>query len=167
MNKKGQFQTTLVVIVTIFIIGVILFFFNHLNNALYQGFDDYFNDSAKFNESEARDAVQRIQSVDNSVWDYAFLAIFIGLILQIVLFSFATRINIAFYWLMIILDIPLLIVGIIVSGIWQELAVQPAFSETITRFPITNALLGTYFPIVLVIIFFFGAIILFGKRPTQ
>lgn len=167
MNNKAQFQTTLLVIITIFIIAIILFFFNHLNNALYSGLDEYFNDTTTFNESEARDAVQRIQRVDNSVWDYAFLAIFIGLLIQIALFSFATRVNIAFYWLLVLLDLPILIVGVILSNIWQEVSIQPEFATTIARFPITDALLGTYFPIALTIIFFFGAVILFGKRPTE
>jgi len=165
MNKKAQFQTTLLVVITIFIIGIILFFFNHLNNQLYSSLDKYLNESAEYNESEARSSVQRIQTVENSVWDYAFLAIFIGLLIQILMFSFATRANIAFYWLLVLIDIPILIVGVVLSNIWQELAINPEFAVTITRFPITNTLLGTYFPIALTVIFFFGAVILFGKKP--
>ena len=42
----------------------------------------------------------------HNLWDWAFLAIFIGLIIQIVMFSFATQINIAFYWIMVIIDLP-------------------------------------------------------------
>ena len=165
LNKKAQFESKLLAIVIIFIIGIILIFFNRLNNEIYDSFDEYFNESTTYNGSEAQIALNEIQDVDNSVWDYAFLAIFIGLILQIIIFSFATKINIAFFWIMLILDIPILIVAVIVSNIWQELAVSPEFVDTIARFPITNAILGTYYPIVAVVIFFFAAIILFGKRP--
>jgi len=165
MNTKAQFQSIIVVIVTIFIIGVILVFFNRLNNELYGSLDEYFNSSEKFNQTEAHLVVQDIKNIENSVWDYAFLAIFVGFIIQIVLFSFATRINTAFYWLMVIIDIPALIIGVALSGIWQEMATNPEMVESIARFPITNTLLGTYYPIAIVAIMFISAIILFGKRP--
>jgi len=167
INKKAQFASILLVIITIFIIGIILFFFNRLNNELYDSLDEYFNDSEDYNQSEAHQAVQDIRTVENSVWDYAFLAIFIGLLIQIVMFSFATRINIAFFWIMIIINIPLLIVGVVLSNIWQEVVANAEMVTTLARFPITNTLLGTYYPMVLTIIFFLVAIVLFGKRPGE
>ena len=167
INKKAQFASILLVIITIFIIGIILFFFNRLNNELYDSFDEYFNETSETNYSEAHDAVRDIRTVENSVWDYAFLAIFVGLLIQIVMFSFATRINIAFFWLMIIIDIPLLIVGVVLSNIFQEVAANPEMVTTLARFPITNTLLGTYYPMVLTILFFLVAIVLFGKRPGE
>jgi hypothetical protein len=167
-NKKAQFESKLLAIIIIVIIGIILLFFNRLNNELYSGLDEWLNDTAASgtNYSEAREALEGIQTVENSIWDYAFLAIFIGLILQIILFSFATRINIAFFWIMLILDIPILVVGVVLSNIWQEIASNPEFTTTIARFPITNSLLGTYFPIAVVFLIFVTSIILFGKRPS-
>jgi hypothetical protein len=167
VNKRGQFESRMLAIILIFIIGVLLIFFNKLNNELYGSLDEYFNQSEDYNNSLAHDAVQDIKDVENSVWDYAFLAIFIGIIIQVVLFSFATRINMAFYWLMMLVDIPVLVLGVIVSAIWQELAANPEFAEQIAIFPITNTLLGTYFPIATLFIIFIGSIILFGKRPTE
>jgi len=164
-NKKGQFQSTLLAIVSIFILGVILFFFNHMNYQIYDKFDDYLEGNPTYNNTEAHIAIQDIKNVEGSrIWDYAFLAIFIGLIIQIVLFSFATRINIAFYWILILVDIPILIVGVVLSNVWQELVSNPEFSTTITRFPITDFLLGTYFPIAVTIFIFISSIVLFGKR---
>lgn len=168
INKRGQFESILIVVITIFVLAVILFFFNHLNSEIYDKFDDYLEGNEKFNETEAHVAIQDIKSVEQSnIWDWAFLAIFIGLIIQIVMFSFATQINIAFYWIMIIIDLPILIVGVVLSNVWQELAANSVFTTTITRFPITNLLLGTYYPIAITIIIFIGSIVLFGKRPNQ
>ena len=164
-NKRGQFQSILLAVITIFIIGIILFFFNHMAKQVYDSFDDYFEDS-DYNDTEAHQALEKIQAVEGSnIWDWAFLAIFIGLIIQIVMFSFATRINIAFYWIMIIIDLPILIVGVVLSNVWQSLAANAEFTTTILRFPITNLLLGTYFPIAITILIFIASIILFGKRP--
>lgn len=166
-NKKGQFESVLLAIITIFIIGVILFFFNHMNKQIYDSLDDYF-ETSDFNDTEAHKALEKVQEIEGSnIWDWAFLAIFVGLIIQIVMFSFATRINIAFYWIMVVLDLPILIVGVVLSNVWQSLVANGQFTTTILRFPITNLLLGTYFPISVTIIIFFASIILFGKRPQQ
>lgn len=165
MNKKAQFEDKLLAIIMIFIIGVILLFFNVLNDKLYTSLDDNLNNSAKLNDSAARDALTKIHTVDNSIWDWVFLAIFAGLIIQIILFSFATRANLAFYWILLLLDFPILIVGVVLSNIWQTIAIDPVMAESILRFPITNMLLGTYYPMITVIIIFLSSIILFGKRP--
>jgi len=167
-NKKAQFESILLVVITIFILAVILFFFSHLNSEIYDKFDTYLEGNPDYNNTEAHQAIQEIKSIEQSnIWDYAFLAIFIGLIIQIVMFSFATRINIAFFWILIIVDLPILIVGVVLSNIWQELAANTEFVVTIARFPITNFLLGTYYPIAVTFLMFIASIILFGKRPEQ
>jgi len=165
-NKRGQFESVLLVVVTIFIIGIILFFFNHMNKKIYDELDEYFEGEEDYNDTQAHKALQKVQTVEGGrIWDYAFLAIFIGLIVQIVMFSFATRINIAFYWIMALLDIPILIVGVVLSNVWQEMAANAEFATTLLRFPITNLLLGTYYPIAVTVLIFFASIILFGKKP--
>lgn len=166
INRKGQFESRLLAIIMIIIVGILLFFFSKLNAGLYGGLDKYFNNSEDYNVSEAHTALTEINTLETSnMWDYAFLAIFIGVVLQIILFSFAGRANIAFYWIMIILDIPILIVGVVLSNIWQELAANPEMLDTISRFPIANFLLGTYYPVVCVIILFISLVVLLGKSP--
>lgn len=164
MNKKAQFETKLLAIVLIVVIGILLLFFNRLNIELYGGLDEWLNESDT-NYTEAVETLDKIQRVENSIWDWVFLAIYIGFIIQVILFSFATRINVAFFWVMVILDIPILLTGVILSNIWQEIAVNPEFTSTIARFPITNTLLGTYYPVGVTFIIFITSIILFGKRP--
>ena len=167
MHKKAQFESYLLAVITIVIVGIILLFFNHVADSFYSGFDQYFQQSPDYNNSEAHQSIVQIQDVENSAWDYVFLAIFIGIIIQILMFSFASRINAAFYWLMIIIDIPILIVGVILSNVWQEIAANPEFAVTITRFPITNTLLGTYFPVAVVSLLFLAMVVLFGKPSEQ
>lgn len=164
MNKKAQFESKLLAIILIVVVGIIFFFFNHVNNQLYQSFDEYFNESDSYNNSYAQEANRKVLLVEQSVWDWAFLAVFIGIIIQIVLFSYATRINVAFFWLMVLLDIPIMIVAVVLSNVWQEIAADPTFAETITRFPITDAILGSYFPTAALFLIFIGSIVLFGKR---
>ena len=153
--------------ITVFIIGLVLFFLSHFNKEIYDGFDKYFEDS-DYNETEAHQALEKFQTIEGTnIWDYAFLAIFIGLMIQMLLFSFATRINIAFYWIFALVGIMILIVGTVLSNVWQEVAANPVFTDTVLRFPIANMLLGTYYPIAVTAFLFLGMIILFGKSPDK
>ena len=168
MNKKAQFESILFAIVMIVIVGIILFFMNHVNEKLYDKLDVYLEGDEDLNNTEAHLALQDIHDIEKSnIWDWVFLAIFIGMIIQMLVFSFASKTNIVFFWIFVILGIVILIAGVVLSNIWQEIADNPEFSETILRFPITNALLGNYFPTVIVAIIFFALIVLFGKFPGQ
>ncbi len=151
----------------IFIVGIILLFFNRLNENLYSELDEYFEKSDR-NQSEAHLATKSLLEIERSnIWDWVFLAIFIGLMMQMLIFSFASRTNIAFFWIFVLLGLIILIIGVVLSNVWQEFAEVSTFSETILRFPITNTLLGTYFPMAIVAILFLGMIVMFGKFPGQ
>jgi len=164
-NKKGQFEGILLAVITLFIIGLILFLFNHVNEKMYSEFDEYFEGS-KFNNTEAHNVLEDIQGVEQSrIWDFAFLAIYIGIIMQMLILAFASRANVAFFWIFVLLGLVILIVGTILSNIWQEVVINPEFSETIGRFTITNTLLGTFFPMVITGLIFLALIIIFGKFP--
>ena len=166
INKKGQMESFLYVVITIFVIGIILFFFSHLNSKVYDKYDEWMGNETDIVDTTAHETIQKISTVEKTnLWDFAFLAIYVGLIIQLILFSFATRINLAFYWLFALLSLVMLIVGTILSATWQELSVSPEFATTLTRFPITNTLLGTYYPIGITFMIMVGMIVLFGKRP--
>lgn len=167
MLKKGADVASIIfVVIAIFIIGLLFFFTNHLNNELYSSFDKFFNESSTINNSEAHQTLRNIQQADNSVWDFAFLAATILLFMVLILTAFSTRISVAFYWIYAVLSIIILALGVILSNMWQEVVTQPIFVDTITRFPITNAILGTYYPTLVTGIVIIGIIVLFGKRAT-
>jgi peptidoglycan/LPS O-acetylase OafA/YrhL len=166
MNKKGDFESIIYVVIIIFVIGVILFYMNHVSDQLYTNLDEYFNESDTYNDSVALEAVQDIHEVENEVWDYAFLALVMGYVLALLLSAFSTRITPVFYWIYGILSLVGLVLAVIASNIWQEMAANPEFAVTITRFPIMNAILGTYYPTFIMGVMVVVMILLFGKGPT-
>jgi len=167
-NKRGQVESIILVIVTIFIIGIILFFMNTVNEKLYTALEVNFEGNPDLNATEAHEAVQAFQEVEQgSIWDFAFLAIFIGLMIQMLIFSFASRANIAFFWIFVIIGIISLVLGVMLSNIWQGVAANPEFTATVARFPIMDTLLGSYFPMVVTAFIFLLMIVLFGKFPGQ
>jgi len=163
MNKRGDIPSLLFAVIMLFTIGVLFFFGNHVNNAFMEKFDEVLIDD--YNNTVALDTLRDIQDVENSVWDYAFLALMFAMFLSLILTAFATRISAAFYWLYGIISMIVLLTGTILSNMWQELAANSEFAVTIGRFPIMNSLLGSYYPIVVAGMIFLLMIILFGKIP--
>ena len=93
-NKKGQFVSILIAVVSIFIVAIILIFMNHVNEKLYGALEDNFEDNADLNATTADVTLEKLHDIEQSnIWDYAFLAIFIGLMIQMLIFSFASIVS--------------------------------------------------------------------------
>ena len=99
MNKKGDIPSILYAIVAVAVVGIIILFGSHLNNAVYDSFDDYFDDNPTFNDTTAHQTVNEIQTKENSLWDYVFLGIAMGYLLITALSAYSTRISPIFYWI--------------------------------------------------------------------
>ena len=84
-------------------------------------------------------------------------------IILIGIFSYQTPINPIFFWISVILAMFWLFVGTLLSNLWQGIAEQPQLADTIARFPIMNAILGSYYPTIVTFILIIGMILLFGK----
>jgi len=165
-NKKADFASIVFIVLLIFSIAVVFFIMNHLNNEIFTEIQSNINTSDT-NYTEAIRVVEEIRSVDNSVWDYAFLGIFIGTFIVLGMTAYAVRISPVFYWVYGLLSFVVLALGVALSNVWQDLANDPEFALTITRFPITNSILGSYFPTVVTGIIFFAMIFLFAKPRGQ
>ena len=165
LKKKAQFESILLVVIFAIIMGVIVFFFNHVNQQLYESLDEYFEEDPKYNDTIAP-TTEKLRTFEESrIWDNVVLAVYIGLLIQMLIFSFATRVSPVFFWLFVLSGIIIVITGAMLSNFWQEIVNQPQFAETLTRFPVTNALLGSYYPIAITAVLFLAMIILFGKPP--
>jgi len=162
INKKGQIQSFIFVIASIFAVGIVLFFLNHMFDAVYTELDEYL-ETSDYNNTEAHVALQEYQTATNSIWDYAFLGILMGYIILLIVTAFSTRISPVFHWIYILISLIGLLVGVLLSNTWQALAESSEFSTTLTRFPIMNAVLGTYYPTFIMVILMIFLIILFGK----
>lgn len=164
LNKKGaEPQSILITIASLVIIGIILVLFSNLFSNIYGEIDEQFTEKERFNQTEAHLAITEIQTVENTAWDFAFLGIAIGYIIILGFTAFATRITPFFFWIYIIISIIGLFVAAVLSNVWQEMASNPELTSTIARFPITNTLLGTYYPIFITALLAIVIVLLFGK----
>lgn len=167
MNKKGDFESLLYLVIMIFVLGFIFIFTNTLNSKLSIAEESIFNSSTDFQNSSAIPALQKIRTVDNYAWDYGFLALYIGSIAALAVSAYSTRISTIFYWVYGLLSLGVLAVGVMLSNTWQATVDNPQMTEAVSHFPITNFLLGTYAPIAVTAMIMVVMILLFGKTPEQ
>ena len=167
MNKKGDIPSILYAIVAVAVVGIIILFGSHLNNAVYDSFDDYFEGNPTFNDTTAHQTVNEIQTKENSLWDYVFLGIAMGYLLITALSAYSTRISPVFYWIYGILSMVGLACAVLLSNAWQSMVAESVFTETVARLPITNLFLGSYYPTVATAIIVLSMVLLFGKNPNE
>lgn len=165
LNKKGDIPSLIYAVVILFAIGFIFIFMNTLNHKLFTTTEGIFNSSSQLNNSQAIPTLQKIRATDDVAWDWAFLALYIGMMIALGMTAYATRISMAFYWIYIISSLFVLALGVAMSNGWQTAVSTGALQEAATRFPITNILLGSYAPIAVTALILITAILLFGKTP--
>lgn len=165
-NKKGDLASMIFIVVFLFLIGTIFLFITHLNNEIFTEINQSIID-VDLNTTYTTAVIDKTVTSNNSVWDYAFLGVFMGCLIAIGLSAYAIRISPVFYWIYGIMSLVVLAAGVMLSNVWQDLASDSAFTVTITRFPITNALLGTYYPLAVTAIIIIMIGILFGKPPQS
>ena len=166
MNRKGDIPSILYAIIAIFVVGILLLFLNHVTPQIYDSLDDYLATSDNYNTSEIRKPLADINAIEHSsIWDYVFLAVVFGYFGALAFAGYSTRISPLFFWFYGIAAIVGLILAVMLANAWQEIAANPEFAETITRFPIANTLLGSYYPIFVTVMIVIVMILLFGKFP--
>lgn len=166
-EKKGDIQSIIYFIVALFGIGVFLLFYSHFSQAFFDKTDQYFESDTNFNDTEAHRALKNIERETTNLWDFVFIGVFVAYIIFLVILAYSTRISPVLSFIYAIISILALFVGVMLSNTWQELAANPEFSDTIARFPITNLILGSYYPMFITAIISIVIIILFGKRGGE
>ena len=165
INKKGDFQSIIYVIAFLFGAAIILLLFNHLFSNIYSEIDTQFSANPDLNNTEAHQAIQEIQRTENSLWDYAMLGIAISYVIALGFTAFTTRLHPMFFWIYVIISIIGIFLAVMLSNTWQAIADSPALADTITRFPITNLLLGSFYPTFILAVITITMILMFGKFP--
>ena len=164
-EKRGDIASLIYVVTIIFAIAFVFIMGNKLNHQIFDKEEQIFNSSTSLQNSSAITAVQKIRAVDDVAWDYAFLGIYFACLIGLGMTAYATRITTLFYWIYIVMSLVVLILGVALSNAWQTAVSTDALSDVVTRFPITNMLLGSYGPIAVTALILVTALLLFAKPP--
>lgn len=165
MNKRGDVQSIIFAIAIISTIGFLLFFFSLVFDKVYESLEDELSDNPNINATVAVEALGNIRGVEQSAWDYAFLAIAVFYVIAVGVFGFTQRTSPVFFWISVILSILGLFIGVALGSVWQEMAAStdPTMVAAVARFPIMDTLLGTYYPTFATFIILVGLVTLYGK----
>ena len=166
-NKRGDIASILFIVIFLVFIGFVFIMVNNLNHRLLTQMETTLENSEQFQNSTAIETTAEIRSKDDRVWDYAFLGIFMGCIIALGMTAYSTRVSPVFYWIYGILGLAVLLAGTLLSNLWQSMAETPEMVESIARFPITDFILGTYYPTIITAILILVMILLFGKTPDN
>lgn len=164
-NKKGSdIPSILFTIILIFSIGITVVMISFLALSLYEGLQTTINDNLGLGASEANKTLATVIKFEKSQWDYFFLAIVIGYVMSLVTLAFTTPTNPWFFAIFVVFSSIGLFVGVALSNTWQAFAEAPALVSTVDRFPITDLLLGNFYPLFVTMMIVLVMIMLFGKR---
>ena len=162
-NKRGQLESTMLAIFLIFAIGVVVFVFGDLFYRLFEHLDVVNDNINMLNSTEIENTLGTVKDLYATSWDYVTIAVTIAILISLITLAFMTRISPVFYWLYIIFGIVVVIITSILSNVWTSLTTQSVYADAITRYPMTNFILGNGFVtmsftliLVLVVIFIFG-----------
>lgn len=169
MNHRGDIPSLIYAVLVIAALGIMLLFWNHFSDAFYTATDNAYGSGSlgvNYNNSVAQTTLQEINNAENSTYDYVFLFFAVGMILTLGIFAYSTRISVVFFWIYGIMAMIVMVIAVVMSTLWQSIAKNPEFATTITRFPITNAILDTYYPTFTLALVLLVMILLFGK-PSE
>lgn len=166
INKRADAASIIYVVMFLAIVGIIIFVVTDLNIELFSEIESALNDT-EYNDTEAMTQATTFKEKNQSqIWDYAFLGMFFGVLIAIGLSAYAVRISPIFYWVYGAISLMVLVMGTILSNFWQNMMLEPEYADTLAYFPIMNAMLGSYYPLVVTVIIVVAMVILFGK-PSE
>ena len=166
IKKGADIPSVIFIVIVLLAIGILFVFTNNLSQEIFDEFGNRIEAMPQYDENTtAVTAIRSIEDQNTRVWDYSFLFISLFFLFALGILAFSTRISPIFYWAYGVLGMLLFTIAIIMSNMWQEFIAADALSSTAANFPITNAILGTYYPSLVLGAIILGMILLFGKSP--
>ncbi len=165
MNKKGtDIPSILFTIITIFAIGIMIVFISFLALTIYEKLNTVLNDNPDIASDFSNETLTKVIAFEQDQWDYFFLAIVIAYVISMTVLSFTTPTNPWLFAIFVVFSSIGLFIGVVLSNTWQAFAATDILAPTIERFPITDLLLGNFYPLFVTMMIVLVMIMLFGKR---
>jgi len=157
MNKRGDLSTIIIAIVFIFALGVAFMIFSKV-------FLDVTGEMKMMDlPNSSIDTIEHVEQRTIPLLDYAVLFLFFSIVLGMIIASIYLDVHPALMVLFIIIFIIAVFLAGQFSGIFTEISSDTELSSTASQFTFTNALLGSYFPVIVLAVGIIIIIILYGK----
>ncbi len=160
-NKKGQLQFLLIGLVIVFVFALV---------AIPMAFisDEISGELKKpQNLGTNNKTIENIEVVEGLVtpaFDQLIFFVLISIIIGGILIAVFTDFHPVVLVIMILAIIIFAIVAALLANVYDDFSSNPAISDKADEFTLTNVILGSQFPIIILIAGVISIIILFGKR---
>lgn len=165
MNNKAQFQTFIpflvvgIIIVVVFAIVAIpmAFITDRVIDELSE--PDAFGDSTRANSS-----MQTVKSLTTTALDQLIFISLFAILLGVLVLGIFSDFHPVLIVLIILAIVILVIIGGLFGDVFDRFSDDPIISEKASEFTLTNVILGSQFPIIILVIGVIVVIILMAKR---
>lgn len=159
MQRKGNILDVGLVMVILFVVSIIFLLSTHV----FGEFSGKWTNNTIVNSSQASiDAVEDVENLLNTRFDWVGFTLLIGLTLSIIITGWLVSGNPIFTFIYFIIIVILVATSAIFSFTWEKVTDQAIFATTLNNYPILDLIL-TNFPIYITIVGFVGMIVTFAK----
>lgn len=161
IQKKGELQDILILVITLFILAVGLFILIYVIPSITNGM----NIAGMNNSAEGVNAISSLSNIGTNTINNGFMMLFIGLIMSVMITSFLVRTHPIFLFLYIFMLAITIILAVYLGNAYYDLQTNPIFASTVNDASFINLVMNNIVEITLAV----GAlsmIIVFAKFST-
>lgn len=159
MNRRGNAQDVLLLMVLLFVFGMGFFIINYM---VTTSVDQIVNNTQIKNDTYAVNAFNAVKTNVVNRLDYVVFGIMIGMTLSIIITGWFIGGNALFMGIYFLVVAFGTLVSAGLSNAWETFTQRPLFAATLTQFPITNHIL-LYLPYYIAVIGLIGLGVMFAK----
>lgn len=165
MKNKAQFQTFIPFLV-IGIIVVIVFAIVAIPMAFVT--DEVIDDLSKSenfgNSSAANSSMQTVKGLTTTAFDQMIFILLFAIIIGVIVLAIFSDFHPVLISVIILVIVILVIIGGLLGNFYDDFTDDPIISDKADEFTLTNVILGSQFPIIILIIGVIVLIVLMAKR---
>jgi len=162
MNKRGDFTTIIIMVVLILglAIGSIIFYrvFNDISNEL--------KEVPQFS-NKTINTIETAQTSAPKLLDFFIFFVLVSFFVGLIIASIYIDVNPA----VVIVFIVALVIAVVLAGqvsnVFDAFSTQDELVDSVAEFPMTSMILGSNFPIIILVIGMVVIVILYGKSRRQ
>ena len=159
-NRKGDFQSIIIMIVVISILAIVSVIFAKGFGA---AMDEFAAQDQIMSNPQAHEAVNVVQDRTIPLLDFFVFGSFVALILGVIISTIFINTHPAIAMVFVIaLAVAVFLAGMF-ANVYGELSDDAELEDTIEEFKLTNLIMGSQFPIIILVIGIVVIIVFYGK----
>src|SRR3990167_6602416 len=159
MNKKGSALDVLYIIVFLFVFAIGLIIADKVLYEIDEGTNTTLGSSnvSNFSFAQGRTSIR--------LFDFAYIFVVIGLFITTIIFAFLIKTHPVFFVASLMLFIVTVIIGVVLSNVYEEFTASPDLVDTANRFPVMNYVMDNL-PTIVTIMGGLVLIVLYAKSGS-